>query len=373
MTLDPAAPQALGSSMPPTPTQQTHRALRDVRSHLRRSALKLLGYLVVAYLVLRLIPTLNEALTSLKRVSWGWVVGAIALEVLSETGFVVSWRGIVDPDRVLERDGRGRRMDQRVAWAQLGGGLLVPGGSLGGMGVGGWILHRFGMPTKQIAERQFNLSFLNTAVDALALVVFGVGLALGIFAGEDNLLLTLLPAALAACGIAAALALAPRASAYASRLQAKHAKVARTITTLADAVNDTKRTVTHRGSATTVLGAVAYLTFDLLILWLALLAVHANPSPAFGIVLMAYIIGALGGSVPLPASVGTIGGIAGMLIVYGVHHNPAVAAVLLHQAIGLLVPLAGGTIAYMIIRRQLGPLPIGQHADPGDGAASKEG
>jgi hypothetical protein len=71
---------------------------------------------------------------------------------------------------------------------------------------------------------------------------------------------------------------------------------------------------------------------------------------------MAYVIGALGGSLPLPASVGTIGGIAGMLIVYGVHHDGAVAAVLLHQAIGLLVPLAGGTIAYAIIRRQLGPI-----------------
>jgi uncharacterized membrane protein YbhN (UPF0104 family) len=365
VTVDPAAGQATDSSTQPTATRQAHRALRDVKSHLRRSALKLLGYLVVAYLVLRLIPTLNEALTSLKRVSWAWVVGAIALEVLSETGFVVSWRGIVDPDRVLERDGRGRRMDQRVAWAQLGGGLVVPGGSLGGMGVGGWILHRFGMPTHVIAERQFNLSLLNTAVDALALMVFGVGLAVGIFAGEDNLLLTLLPAAIAACGIAAALALAPRASAYASRLHPKHAKIARAITTLADAVSDTKRVVSHRGSAATVLGAVAYLAFDLLILWLALLAVHAHPSPAFAVVLMAYIIGALGGSVPLPASIGTIGGIAGMLIVYGVHHDPAVAAVLLHQAIGLLVPLAGGTIAYLIIRRQIGPLPIGGHDRPG--------
>jgi uncharacterized membrane protein YbhN (UPF0104 family) len=45
-----------------------------------------------------------------------------------------------------------------------------------------------------------------------------------------------------------------------------------------------------------------------------------------------------------------------MLIVYGVAHNPAVAAVLLHQAIGLLVPLAGGGIAYAIIRRRLGPV-----------------
>jgi uncharacterized membrane protein YbhN (UPF0104 family) len=323
------------------------------------------GFLVVAYLVLKLIPTLEQALTSLKKVSWGWVVGAIALEVLSETGFVIAWRRIVDPDKVLQRDGRGWRMDQRVAWAQLAGGLLVPGGSLGGMGVGGWILHRFGMPTEEIAERQFNLSFLNTGVDALALVLFGLGLAAGIFAGEDRLLLTLLPAAIAACGIAAALLVAPRAGAYATRLQAKHAKVARSITTLADAVNDTKQIVLHRGATTTVLGSVAYLGFDLLILWLALLAVHAHPTPGFAIVVMAYIIGALGGSLPLPASVGTIGGIAGMLIVYGVHHNPAVAAVLLHQAIGLIVPLAGGTIAYIIIRRTLGPVPIGHHKSGG--------
>ena len=133
----------------------------------------------------------------------------MVLEVLSETGFVVSWRRIVDPDRVLQRDGRGWRMDQRVAWAQLGGGLLVPGGPLGGMGVGGWILHRFGMPTELIAERQFNLSFLNTGVDALALVLFGLGLATGIFPGEDRLLLTWVPAAVAGCGIAAALFIPP--------------------------------------------------------------------------------------------------------------------------------------------------------------------
>jgi hypothetical protein len=54
-----------------------------------------------------------------------------------------------------------------------------------------------------------------------------------------------------------------------------------------------------------------------------------------------------------------------MLIVYGVHHNSAVAAVLLHQAIGLLAPLAGGTIAYIIIRRQLGRVPVGVHHGSG--------
>ena len=164
--------------------------------------------------------------------------------------------------------------------------------------------------------------------------------------------------------IGLALLVAHRASSYAGRLQAKHPKIAKAITTLADAVNDTERLLFQRGSWTCVLGAVAYLGFDVLILWSAFHAIHAHPIPGYAVVVMAYIIGALGGSLPLPASIGTIGGIAGMLIVYGVAHNPAVAAVLLHQAIGLLVPLAGGGIAYVVIRRRLGPI----RTAPSDGS-----
>ena len=346
------------------PAHQNRLALSDAKHHLQKSALKLVGYLAAAYLVIRLIPTLEEAFRSLEHVSWEWIVGAIALEVVSETGFVIAWRGVVEPERTLQRDGRGRRMDQRVAWAQLGAGLIVPGGTLGGMGVGAWFLHRFGMPPKQIAERQFNLSFLNTTVSALALIVFGIGLAAGIFTGEDNLLLTLLPAAVAAIGIAAALLIAGRASSSAERLRAKHPKIATSIAALADAVADT-RTLFRGGGWTSVIGAVFYFGFDVLVLWSAFLAIDAHPVPGFAVVMMADVIGSLGGSLPLPASIGTIGGIVGMLIVYGVDHNPAVAAVLLYQAIGLLVPVTGGTIAYLILRRQLGPIPIKAHDSAG--------
>jgi len=333
----------------------SRRALGDAKHHLQKSTLKLAGYLVVAYLVLKLVPSLEAALRSLEHVRWQWVVGAIALEFLSEIGFVAAWRAIVDPDNVLQGDGRGRRMDDRVAWTQLGGGLVFPGGSWGGVGVGAWILHRFGMPTKLIAERQFNLSFLNTAVDALALVVFGIGLATGIFPGESNPLLTVLPALLAATGIAVALLVARRAGSRAKQPQARHPKIALAITSLADAVEDTERLLVHRRSYPAILGIVAYLGFDVLVLWSAFLAIHAQPAPGFAVVLMAYIIGALGGSIPLPGAIGTIGGIAGMLILYGVDHNAAVAAVLLHQAIGLIVPLAGGGVAYMVLRRHLEP------------------
>src|ERR1700685_3500545 len=182
-----AAPEATAgtSHHSRTPHHRAQLALRDAEGHLRRSALKLAGYLALAYLVLNLIPSLKQALHSLEHVSWEWVVGAIALEVLSESGFVMAWQTIVDPDHVLQAEDRGRHMDERVAWAQLGGGLLLPGGSYGGLGVGAWLMHRFGMPSKVVAEREFNLSFLNTTIDALAVIVFGVGLAVGIFAGED--------------------------------------------------------------------------------------------------------------------------------------------------------------------------------------------
>lgn len=103
-----------------------------------------------------------------------------------------------------------------------------------------------------------------------------------------------------------------------------------------------------------------------LVLWSAFLAVHANPVPGFPLVVMAYVIGALGGSLPLPAAIGTVGGVAGMLVLYGVDHNPAVAAVLLHQAIGILVPLTGGAIAYTLLRRRLGPLRASTAEGPAD-------
>jgi len=338
----------------PVGEDRPRRALRDVRRHLQKSGLRLIGYLVVSLVVLKLIPMLKKAFLSLEHASWEWVLAAIVLEVLSELGFVQAWGQIVDPQKLIDPDGRGRRVDDEVAWAQLAGAVVLPGGAWGGVGVGALILHRFGLPGEMIAEREFNLSFLNTAIDAVVMILFGVALATRVLPGEPRLLLTLLPAAVGTVGIAGTLLIAPRASNHADRISAKHPKIAGGLTALASAVGDTKQLLSDRHSWRSLLGALAYLGFDVLVLWIAFVAIHA-PIPGFAIVVMAYIVGALGGSIPLPAGVGTIGGIAGMLILYGVPHDSAIAAVLLHQAIGLLVPLTGGAIAYPGLRRRLRP------------------
>src|ERR1700740_7353 len=107
-----------------------HHALRAGAKWLRKSGLRLLGYLVAAVLFIKLMPGLREAVEDLEKLSFAWLVAVFALEVLSETGFVISWHAIVDPDSRLGRDGHGARMDIRLAWAQLGAGMFIPGGSL---------------------------------------------------------------------------------------------------------------------------------------------------------------------------------------------------------------------------------------------------
>jgi uncharacterized membrane protein YbhN (UPF0104 family) len=347
--------------------------LSSVRGHLRKFGLRLIIFAVFAFLLLRLVPSLAQALESLERVSWLWLVAALALETLSEIGYVLAWRQIVDPERVLEQDGRGRRLDTRLAWAQLGGGLLVPAGSFSGVGAGAVLLHRCGLPMKTVTEREFNLSFLNTAIDALALISFGVLLGLGIFAGKNELALTIVPAAVAAAIVIAAIWVAHRADHYAAKLQPRHPRIAAGIGTIARAVEDTYALIFGREDWRSLFGAVVYLVFDVLVLWTAFFALHAHSMPAFAPVLMAYIIGALGGSLPLPAGLGAIGGIGGCLVLYGAARNVAVGAAVIYGAIGLIVPFVGGIIAYMLLTHQLRNLRRNtgggrrQHRRPGPG------
>ena len=91
---------AVADQPAPSPAHARHawRALGHARSDLGKRALRLLGYLAFAYLLLRLLPTLKQSVHSLERVRWEWIVAALAIMIVSEFGFVVSWRAIVDPE-----------------------------------------------------------------------------------------------------------------------------------------------------------------------------------------------------------------------------------------------------------------------------------
>src|SRR5436305_14687336 len=77
------------------------RLLHEGRKLLTRRVLKLIALVVFTYLILQLLPGLEKALKDLKGVGWEWIMGAAAVETLSTMGYVVSWRGILDPDNRL--------------------------------------------------------------------------------------------------------------------------------------------------------------------------------------------------------------------------------------------------------------------------------
>ena len=67
---------------------------------------------------------------------------------------------------------------------------------------------------------------------------------------------------------------------------------------------------------------------------------------------MGYLIGQLGGLLPLPGGLGGIdGGLIGTLIVYGTPAAPTAAAVLVYRVILFWLPLLVGGVAFISLRR----------------------
>ena len=75
--------------------RRSRRLLSDARGRLKKYALKLLGFIVVAVLILKLLPGLEQAWSALQGVSFWWIVGAMTIETVSEFGYVISWTAIV--------------------------------------------------------------------------------------------------------------------------------------------------------------------------------------------------------------------------------------------------------------------------------------
>jgi uncharacterized membrane protein YbhN (UPF0104 family) len=72
------------------------------------------------------------------------------------------------------------------------------------------------------------------------------------------------------------------------------------------------------------------------------------------VILMGYLIGQLGGLLPLPGGLGGIdGGLLGTLVVYGAPAADTAAAVLAYRVILFWLPLLVGGLAFASLRRGL--------------------
>ncbi len=318
-----------------------------------RTRLALLAVVILAVVALvTLLPGLDGLRSRLSHAQPGWLALGVGFKVLSGLGYVAAFRMIFC-----------RRMSWRVSYqvgmSELGANALFPTGGAGGLALGAWALKRGGMPAAEIAKRTVAF-FLSTSVpNVLGVIIVGVGLALQVLPGETNLLLTLVPALVAVLAVGGALLVGRAAASLHARLEQSEAAessrrkraLLKTLVAVADGVGEAVALL-REANAWLIAGLLAYLLFDLLLLWATF---HAfGHSPPLAIVWIAYLIGELGGLIPVPGGIGGIdAGLVGTFVLYGVSITSAASAVLAYRAIALWVPALLGAAAFVVLRRTL--------------------
>ena len=330
---------------------------------LRRGLLRLGGLLAIAVVIVTLGPGLGELRNRFTHAQPAWIVIACAFEVLSVLAYVPAFRAVFC-----------RRMSwatsYKIAVAEEGAGAVFPLGGAGSLALGVWALRRGGMPADEIARKTVAFFLLTSATPVAMLFLLGAGLATGILPGGGGLLLTVLPAVVAAGAIAATLALRRLSRRAEARLRrhgegSRWVRLAPALTATADGIDEALHQL-RQANPLLLVGLVGFLVFDMLTFWASFRAVGASPEVA--VIWMAYLIGQLGNWLPIPGGIGGVElGMVGALVLYGLPALTATAAVLLYRVISLWIPAILGLAAFaqlrLLLRRETEAIQLCQ---PGD-------
>jgi len=301
----------------------------------RRVSVSVLLSVAIGSMVLA-VPPLRTVASQIAHMHLEWVAVAVAAELASCLAFVVIFRLFFD--ELPATPARG------VAWTEQGSGALLPGGGVGALAIGGWLLRRSGMSTRSIVDRSSALFFLTSAVNVAALVGASVWFAVRGSGGPYELLRVGLPilgglaAALAVLAIPIVIGRSPGRN-WPSWL-----------VDLAAGITRARRSL--RRPSWRLLGAAGYLGFDIAALGAAFAA--AGRPIAAGPLVLGYLIGYLANLIPIPGGFGVLeGGLAATLIAYGAPATQATAAVIVYHAIAFWIPSLGGLLGYVRLRRRL--------------------
>jgi uncharacterized protein (TIRG00374 family) len=313
---------------------------------LARRTLQIVAVLAVVVLVLLLAPGLGEVRGLLTDARPAWVALAVAFEALSCASYVLLFRPIFC-----------NSMPWRTSWeiglSELGAGSIVPASGAGGLALGAWILREGGMPAQRIAGRSVAFFLIKSSVNFIAVAVLGTVMALGLLGPDLSLGLTAVPAAGALLVIAAVLVV-PRLGAGAA-VAADAGRTRRAMRAVRKALvggaAEAVQIVRSR-NLLVIAGSLGYWAWDNAVLWATFQAFGF--SPPITVIALGYLIGQLGGLLPLPGGLGGIdGGLIGALILYGTPAAVTAAAVLVYRMILFWLPLLLGAVAFISLRRGL--------------------
>jgi uncharacterized membrane protein YbhN (UPF0104 family) len=313
---------------------------------LRRRLAQLFLFGIAIAVVVSAFPGLGELRQRLAHADAMFIALAAAAEVGSCLSYVLVFRDVFC--RMLPWG-----FSYNLAMAEQATNVLLPTGGAGGLALGAWVLREAGMPTGYIGRRSVAFFVFTSIPNFTCAAVAGTLLATHVFPGKAPIAPTITLAALATLAIVVVAQL-PRALDHiqprpsAGRLERA---VRRSATTLAAGVRDTGgllRPVRPMALA----GSIGYMAFDVAALAAAFNAFGS--APQFGPLLFAYVVGQLGGLIPLPGGIGgTDGGLIGAFVLYGTTLPHAAAAVLAYRVFQLGLPSALGALAFTRLRRTL--------------------
>jgi uncharacterized protein (TIRG00374 family) len=304
--------------------------------------------LTIVGLVAWFAPGLGEIRDKLRGIDPAWLGVGLALEVLSCASYVLMFRPIFCHAMPW-------KLSWQISWSEVGVGSIVPASGIGGLALGAWVLGQAGMPAEKIARRSVAFFLIKSSVNFVLVAFLGFGMVLGL-GPHRSLWLTAFPAVLATMVIAAVL-LVPRLGPgrdpreFDGRIRrgiagARNALVAG----VAEAIDHVRA-----GTWMALAGSIGYYAFDNAVLWATYQAF--DQTIPLTVLLMGYLIGQLGGLLPIPGGLGGIdGGLIGTLVVFGAPAAATTAAVLAYRVILFWVPLIGGAIAFALLRRNLAQL-----------------
>jgi uncharacterized membrane protein YbhN (UPF0104 family) len=328
-------------------------------SHLVRRLLMLVVLLAIVAILVVSLPGLGALRHRFGQVDWRLLVVIALLKLCSCLSNIVAFRDVFC--RTMSW-----RFSYQLGMAEQATNVLVPTGGAGGLALGAWAFHQEGMPADKIARRSVCFFVLTSLPNFAVAMVLAPFLLSGLFHGTIPTVPTIVFGILA-WTVAALIVLLPRIlhryGAAGDRRGGWAGKLRIAATSLEEGIRDVGELLrTRRWRA--ILGACGYLGFDIAALLVAFAAYGSHE--ALAPLVFGYVVGQLGGLIPLPGGIGgTDGGLIGALVLYGAPLSTATAAVFTYRAFQLGVPAVLGTISFFGLRHTLAGL-----SDPSSGFAA---
>lgn len=197
------------------------------------------------------------------------------------------------------------------------------------------------MSTERIARRTVGFYLLTSLANIGGVIAFAGLYAVGILDHDRNSTLTYASgaASAAATGIVLALPWLLESRGRGARLGKRSDRLAAVVRlarcSLAQGVRDAVVLLRQR-SIGVLAGSFGTLAFDIAVLGVTFKAF--GYSPPLGVLVLGYLIGQLGGNLPLPGGIGSVD--AGLIGIFALYHQPlapTTAAVLVYHAIALWI------------------------------------